>query len=139
MFRNLKLVFLLAALPIFAACSALESDLIGQGVVTTVIEDSQSTQINSVTVFLIDGDVVIKGNVEAPKRYYSFSKISGHIDIDIISPGKPKRSLTNISMYPYRLLNKGARQTRFSAYYPEYLSKGTVIRFRLHKGKHTLM
>ena len=136
MFRNLKPVILLAALPIFAACSALESDLIGQGVVTTVIEDGQSARIKFVTVSEEDSNIVIRGDVRQPYRCCGFYPIRGHVDIKITSVEIPDTNLSNVNFHSRRKPRKGARQYRFIAMHPMRVTKGTVVHLKHHQEEH---
>lgn len=114
-----------------SACASLSPTLIEQGIVQIDIKESNPVRITQVTVKREDGMMVVRGEAAFPVWYW-FGNFTGHIAIDVVSPGSDAIKKRNLSLIRKRIPKKRGRKAFFVSNFAFDPPKGTVIHVAYH-------
>lgn len=132
----------LVTVAVVSACAVPSPTLVEQEIVRTEIEESYPVRITRATVYREDGKIVVSGEAAFPAGQW-FGAFRGHIDIDVVVPGKETLKTRNVSLIRMRIPKKRGRRATFVSRRAVYISryegelpKGTIVKVAYHEGSH---
>lgn len=131
----INILISIAALTIFSTSGMSSSDLIEKSIVRIEVKEPGPVRITQAFVYREDGLSVVRGEAAFP-IWKSFGIFSGHIDIDIVSPGNVALKKHNVPLVRKRIPKRRGRRAFFISRLETELSKGAIVRIAYHMGNH---